>query len=229
MVHVRKLEGKTYTFIVSGSLWRNSLVMQDEETGSLWSHITGEALDGELKGKKLSMIPSVQTSWALWHEAHPDTKVLKKEKEIKSSHYERYFSDPERTGIFRTHWLREKMPGKDFVYGMSRGPFALAVTEKKLESVPVLNVDLGGEPIVVARSSDGGVVAYSSRMDGRELHFTTGDRNTMRDGETGSAWDTSTGLCTSGSMKGKRLDPIIVRKAYWFAWSSFYPNTEVLE
>jgi len=229
VVHVRKLEDKTYTFIVSGSLWRNSLIMQDEETGSLWSHITGEALTGELEGKKLEMIPSVQTSWALWYKAHPDTKVLKKEKEIKSSHYERYFSDPERTGIFRSRWLRGKMPGKDFVYGISDGPFALAVTEKKVDAAPVLNAELGGKPIVIARSSDGGVVAYSSRVDGGELHFTAGDGNTMKDGETGSVWERSTGRCVSGRMKGKSLESLLVRKAYWFAWSSFYPNTEVLE
>ena len=58
-------------------LWRNSLVMMDEETGSLWSHVVGEALQGPLKGKVLKTVPVVQTSWAAWIKQHPDTKVLK--------------------------------------------------------------------------------------------------------------------------------------------------------
>ena len=71
MVHVRQIEDKTLTFIVSGKLWRNSLIMQDKETGSLWSHVTGECLEGEYEGMQLEMIPVVQTSWQQWSPSIP--------------------------------------------------------------------------------------------------------------------------------------------------------------
>ncbi len=101
-MHVRQVGDQTLTFIVSGKLWRNSLIMQDKETGSLWSHVTGECLEGDYLGTQLEMIPMVQTTWRQWSADHPETRVLKKSAEVKSSHYEKYFADPERTGLFQT-------------------------------------------------------------------------------------------------------------------------------
>ena len=39
-------------------LWNRSLVMYDVETKSNWSHILGRAMDGEMKGTRLEMLPS---------------------------------------------------------------------------------------------------------------------------------------------------------------------------
>jgi len=95
-VHARQLGDEELTFIVSGKLWRNTMVMQDEQTGSLWNHITGECFEGEYQGTTLSMIPVVQTTWAEWAKAHPDTRVLKKNEEVTASRYQNYFDDKER-------------------------------------------------------------------------------------------------------------------------------------
>ena len=51
MVYARSFGKQTITLLVSGKLWRNSLIMQDEETGTLWSHVSGEGLDGPHKGR----------------------------------------------------------------------------------------------------------------------------------------------------------------------------------
>ena len=74
MVYARSLGDTTLTLIVSGKLWRNSLIMMDEETKSLWSHVSGEALSGPLAGRRLESIPSVQTTWKEWVAAHPGTR-----------------------------------------------------------------------------------------------------------------------------------------------------------
>jgi hypothetical protein len=65
-VYAREVNGKTLTFGVSGKLIRNSLVMFDRETGTLWSHLTGEALDGPLIGNDLKQVLSEQTTWGRW-------------------------------------------------------------------------------------------------------------------------------------------------------------------
>ena len=49
-----------------------------------YPHLTGEAMDGPLKGQQLMPIPSVQTSWADWIRAHPESDVLRKETEVRS-------------------------------------------------------------------------------------------------------------------------------------------------
>ncbi len=189
MVHTRQLDGQTLTFIVSGKLWRNSLVMRDKETNSLWSHVTGVCLEGELTGQTLTQIPSVQTTWAEWQQAHLDTRVLKKSEEITSSHYESYFKDPAKTGFFRTVWLQDRLPGKSLVHGITLGPHALAVTNAALEPGAKLAYELGGVKLNITRDADGGVRASRA---------------------------------TAGTA-------VLVRTAYWFAWSTFYPNTEVLD
>ncbi len=75
MVYAREIDDTQLTLIVSGKLWRNSMIMQDEQTGSLWSHVTGVCLEGEYQGKTLEQVPSVQTTWAEWQAAHPDTPL----------------------------------------------------------------------------------------------------------------------------------------------------------
>jgi hypothetical protein len=216
--------------MVSGKLWRNSLVMQDKESGTLWSHITGEALEGPMRGEFLQTIPSVQTTWEQWVGEHPDTKVLRKEEEVTGSRYEKYFRDPERAGFFRVEWLKERLPGKSIVFGMSRGPFALAVTEERLSSSPLLNARVGMDSLVVYRSDDGGVRAFLARTDSLEFRFTLStDNGDIIDAETNSVWDLGKGVSTGGRLKGTRLTEVKVLPAFWFAWSSFYPRTDVLD
>jgi hypothetical protein len=70
----------------------------------------------------------VQATWEQWRTAHADTTVLKKSAEVQGSHYQKYFDDPEKLGLFRAQWLAERMPGKTLVYGAAVGPHALAVT-----------------------------------------------------------------------------------------------------
>jgi hypothetical protein len=41
-------------FDVSGRLYRNDLVVEDDQTGRLWPQIPGKALHGPLAGSELS-------------------------------------------------------------------------------------------------------------------------------------------------------------------------------
>jgi len=192
VVHAREVDGRTLTFLVSGKLWRNSLVMQDRETGSLWSHVTGEALEGELKGAQLEILPAVQTTWAQWRQQHPGTLVLRKDAEIRSSRYEGYFADPARTGIFRANWLQGRLPAKTLVYGLREGPHATAVTASALADGEPREVMVGDTPVTVRRAADGGVRAWTTTDAGER-------------------------------------QPRDVLEVFWFAWSSFFPGTAVVE
>lgn len=216
------------TLIVSGRLWRNSLVMQDEETGSFWSHVTGGAMSGKLEGKKLSTVPVVQTTWGKWFKDHPDTKVLKKNKEIRSSHYEKYFKDPKRTGLFRTYWLQDRMAGKKLIIGIVRGPYALAVVDKKLKIGKLVQTKIGDDDVVVIRARDGGVRAFLAEMENATLKFQRKNKSYF-DEQTKSQWDMEKGICVAGKLEGKTLESIQTTTAFWFAWSTFYPNTKVID
>lgn len=229
MVYVREVKGQRLTLIVSGRLWRNGLVMQDIETGSFWSHITGDGLMGKYEGRTLSTIPVVQTKWSDWSRAHPDTKLLKKSRAVRSSAYEAYFTDPARLGLFRTEWLRDRMPGKELVHGITEGPHALAVRDKDITRGAPLRATLGEGPVLVVRASDNGVRAYRARTSEGGLNLRQDTKSGQYvDKETGSHWDIDRGVCMTGKRKGERLEPLNVMAAFWFAWSTFYPNTKIV-
>ena len=62
--------GQTISFIsTSGGM------MQDQETGSLWNRLTGQAVSGELEGQTLTRVKSTQSFWFGWVDFHPDTEV----------------------------------------------------------------------------------------------------------------------------------------------------------
>jgi hypothetical protein len=228
VVYARKLGNQTYTFQVSGRLWRNSLIMVDRESETFWSQITGRAIDGKHHGSQLRKLESVQATWEQWRSGHADTTVLKKSAEVQGSHYQGYFDDPEKMGLFRSQWLAERMPGKTLVYGAAVGPHALAVTDGALEN-GLVDGSLGETPVVVSRGRDGGVRGFVAEVEGEkiELRRLPGSE-LIRDGG-GSTWDLDAGRCVAGPRAGARLEPVAVTPVYWFAWSSFYPNTQVID
>lgn len=185
-------------------------------------------MSGKLEGKKLSTIPVVQTTWKKWFKDHPDTKVLKKNKEIRSSHYEKYFKDPKRTGLFRTYWLQDRLPGKKLVIGIVRSPYALAIADKKLKTGKLIQTRLGDEDLIVTRAADGGVRAFLAKMENAILKFQQ-KKGSFFDEQTKSRWDMERGVCVEGQLKGKTLESIRTTTAFWFAWSTFYPNTKVID
>jgi hypothetical protein len=191
VVYARTLGKHTYTFQVSGRLWRNGLVMIDRESETSWSQITGRAIDGKHRGAQLVKLEAIQTTWRQWWTAHPDTLVLKKGEEVLGSHYQQYFDDPEKTGLFRAQWLTDRMPGKTLVYGATIGAHAVAVTDEAFADGNQPRARLGDVQVVFNRGADGGVRAWVDRVDGPEI--------------------------------------VAVTPVYWFAWSSFYPNTQVVD
>lgn len=59
----RILDSRVLEFGVSGKLHNNDLVMYDRQTETLWQQITGEAIVGELFGKKLKQISFGVMTW----------------------------------------------------------------------------------------------------------------------------------------------------------------------
>jgi hypothetical protein len=52
-------------------VWRKNLVMRDHQTGTIWQHVTGEAIDGPLKGCQLGVRNGWETTWGMLRKAFP--------------------------------------------------------------------------------------------------------------------------------------------------------------
>ena len=60
----RELDGRELTFGVTGQLAMNTPVWYDHQTDSLWSQVTGEAIQGALSGNHLPFVPVQVTRWS---------------------------------------------------------------------------------------------------------------------------------------------------------------------
>jgi hypothetical protein len=63
-------DGRVLTFAI-----HQGDVLRDEETGSLWNGLNGQATDGELAGEKLDPVASTLVFWFAWFDFHPDTRL----------------------------------------------------------------------------------------------------------------------------------------------------------
>ena len=72
----RDVGGRTLTFRPVES---DSLLMADEETGTHWRMLTGEAVAGELTGTSLEQLPSNYSFWFAWKDWHPGTELIGEE------------------------------------------------------------------------------------------------------------------------------------------------------
>lgn len=206
-MYARELDGRTLTFAVSGMLWKRSLVMQDEETGSLWSHLLGECMRGPLEGKQLEQIPSAMTDWETWKTKHPGTTAVTLDRTARR-YRRRLYRNPEK-----------------FVVGLVEQGEPKAWPFDELHKQPVVNDTHGGRPIlVVFEKKSGTAFIYDRRVDGRELHFALQDGRLV-DRETESRWDWATGRATAGTLKGEQLEPLPAVVSFRRAWREFHPRS----
>ena len=235
-----EIKGEVTSFGVSGKLWRDSLVMYDRGTNSLWSQLLGEAVAGPMKGRKLEQLPAEVTTWSAWRERHPDTLVLRKpgveafaDARRRGSSYYAYHADPHAIGVNGTRNPDGRLPGKTLVYGIALDGGYAAVPFALLEKMPVLNTEAVGRPVVVfSPQGESAALAYERTVDGKELVFDVvrdaDGRLTVRDVATGSTWSWETGECLQGAFAGKSLQRIVGSTVYWGVWAQFHPESEVI-
>ena len=80
-MYSREIDGKILTLSASGWTYRNTFVLWDYETESLWYHLEGNSgltcVSGFYADRKLPEFQSTHTRWSDWKEQHPDSHFLK--------------------------------------------------------------------------------------------------------------------------------------------------------
>ena len=209
--------------------------MRDEETGSWWQQVTGEAIQGPLKGQKLRPFFHDEVTFALWKQEKPKGRVLRPDESI------------ERAGNYAPADWEERMsrvsvttsasPDKAFepralivgvtVNGESRAyPFAAVIRQS-----PIID-EVAHTPILIVLGDDKkSVRAFGRTVDARKLEFFVKPNEAplrLVDAETGSEWDFS-GKAVSGPLAGRQMTKIPVLNDYWFDWKTYNPNTTIYQ
>ena len=231
-MYARNVEERTLTFGVSGKLIMNALVMYDHQTQSLWSQFLGQAVSGPFAGTKLRFIPALMTHWATWVELHPDTKALDKQGRSAFDPYLSYYAN-NRAGILGEAVSDDRLSTKEFVIGVENDGQARAYPYRQLNRTPLLNDTFQDVPILVVLDTESGTgVVFRREVENQVHNFDvveaqTGQPLLMVDRETGSRWVALTGEAVEGPLDGAVLKRFRSHLSFWFAWTDFYPDTQV--
>ncbi|MFB6243721.1 MAG: DUF3179 domain-containing protein [Halobaculum sp.] len=236
---VRRVDGETTNFGVSGLLWNSDLVMYDELTESLWSQIAATAIRGDRVGHRLELVPSTITTLSEWRDSHPDTEILRPPPEsetiVSGPGIRDYTANPyasydesSQVGLGRNEFDDDRLHPKARVLGIAADGEAVAYPlQTVLDRGGLVEDTVGDTPVVVAVGANQQTLhGYVRRVDGTTLSFTAAGEGKMSAG--GSTWSVTSGEALDGSYEGTTLDPASeTGQQFWFSWADFNPETAV--
>lgn len=205
--------------------------MRDEETGSWWQQVTGEAIHGPLKGRRLAPVFHDEISFGLWRRERPMGRVLKPDSRFAEDYAPANWERRMKTRkTVRPRGKDDPLEPRAVVVGVRVGAASRAYPFPLLRAQNPIVDRLGGEPLLIVVGEDRkSVRVFKSTVDGRALSFArrVGVRPLrLVDTETGSEWD-FTGTAVSGPLAGRRLEKVRALKEYWFDWKTYNPGTGV--
>jgi hypothetical protein len=238
----RMVDGRTLDFGTSGSLYQSALVMYDRQSESLWTHFDGRAVVGTLAGAELAMLPMSTVAWGDFRQAHPDGAVLSRDtgyvRPYGRNAYRGYDRGDGPLAGFFSGEVDPRQAGMARVVGFGDGDAAVAVLTEHLARVGVLHLDLDGRPVVAwhvpgtASALQRERVAEGDDVGATGVFFTDGSTFTREgagfvDDETGTTWNVL-GEAVRGPRQGERLEPVTHLDTFWFAWSTYRPETALI-
>ncbi len=207
--------------------------MRDEETGSWWQQVSGEAIQGELKGQKLENVAMDELTFAVWKRENPDGRVLRPDAKIlQANRYESadWENEVGKMPVRIGDKLDATLEARTLIVGVSLNQQSKAYPFSAVQKQKLILDSVGGIEIIVTVGDDGkSVRAFERKIDGKVLEFfVKPDSSEIIDAETGSVWDFS-GKAASGKLAGKQLKQVSVLKDYWFDWKIYNPQTRIYD
>jgi hypothetical protein len=224
--------GRQLHFHLSG-INNQNFIMRDEETGSWWQQVSGEAIQGPLKGQRLRPVFHDELTFGLWKREKPEGRVLRPDEEIAQAgkyppaNWEERMAKVPVTTSFAPD---KSIEPRTLVIGLTVNGVSKAYPFDALVKQNLIVDDLAGTPIFIVIGDDKrSVRAYERSVDGRKLEFfvkPNAGSLALVDAETGSEWD-FIGKATGGALTGRQLQRVAVLNDYWFDWQTYHPQTSL--
>ena len=220
-------------FGVSGLLYNSNLILYDRETGSRWSQMLEQSVQGPRRSDRPQRVQVVETKWSTWQAMYPDSFVMMRstgfDRDYDAYPYNDYRFSEEL--LFPVSNTDNRLHPKERVIGIHGGGASKVYQIGGFgSSTQTVNDQFDGGPIVAVGNSDADIAAIYSRelADGTILTFSPLDGqlpNIMSDTE-GNVWDVF-GNAVSGPRAGERLSMTNSFTAMWFAWAAFFPGADI--
>ena len=242
----RTVDGEVRDFGVSGALRRNDLIMYDRQTETFWQQITGEAIVGDEAGAQLEFLTSQIVSWGDFRDSFPEGQVLNRD----TGRFGNYGANPyplyDSLGSATIFPIDEfddvRLDAKERVLAVDLGDDPIAFPFSALSESVVIDGESAGQAVVafwqpgalsplddsfiIAGRNVGAAGAFLPIVNGEPATFEARDGSIV-DTATESTWNVL-GLATAGPLAGTQLEAVISANHFWFAWSVFEPDTEVI-
>jgi hypothetical protein len=226
------VNGQQLHFHLAG-INNQNFIMRDDETGSWWQQVTGEAILGPLKGSKLKPVSHDELTFETWkHEnssgrvLRPDPKIAEAQDYAPANWEESVAKMPVATSAKADNSLEPRT----LIAGVKLNGTAKAYPIFLLQKQRAIVDQVGGRPIIVVIGADNrSVRVFERTLNGAPIElFVKPDISDFRmtDAATGSEWD-FTGRAVSGPLTGNRLTKIDLLLDYWFDWHGYNPSTSV--
>jgi hypothetical protein len=219
-----RLDDRVLTFELHG-MYEGSATMQDEQTRTVWSHLTGQALLGSMVGRDLPLAPIQMTTFERWlelfpHSLAPDPGVMVGARSVR----------PGQPGLdreFRATISRRdaRLPHRQFVLGVVADGMARAYPVDPDRPGPRLYQDVVGDvPIVLLAPEGAWPVAFDRRLPNGVVDLHMVDDRVV--GADGTVWG-SDGRAIEGPSAGSSLRFVPSRLVEWYAWVGHYRQSEI--
>jgi hypothetical protein len=224
------VDGQAMRFRLAG-INNQNFIMRDEATGSWWQQVSGEAIQGPWRGRRLEAQPWDEITFEEFRQEHPRGLVLQGEPDLEGEYADENWEDdmqdvPTVTPVESTDALKPR----DLVLGIAIDGKARAYPMATLRRDGVVLDNLGGTPLVlVAGENRRSARVFRPEIDGEPIElFAQPGPPPLRlvDAETGSTWD-FTGLAIAGPLAGRQLERVQALPDYWFDWKLYHPAGDV--
>lgn len=117
----RVIDGVETTFGVSGLLHNNNVMPYDRNSGSIWSQMREDCVNGPLKGDLAVRYPVIETTWGTWRNMFKSTQILSDQTGISRDYTEYPYGTYRENDDFLAFPLTfddTRLPRKERVYGI---------------------------------------------------------------------------------------------------------------
>ena len=224
----REVDGLRLTFHLAG-INNQNFIMRDEETGTYWQQISGAAISGPLKGRRLTLVHSDELTLATWKAEQPEGRVLKDVPQYVSDYAKRDWDVGMKKAPTVLSFAEHGLTARDLMLGIAAYGASRAFLYDRVVAEKLVKDHVGGEPVLlVVGPDDQSVRAFRGRIPGVDgvTDFYRLAGGVLMDDATGSEWNFQ-GCAISGKLKGRCLEAIPMLKDYWFDWRNYHPETSV--
>jgi hypothetical protein len=210
--------------------WRRGIMIIKGKDGTLWSGLSGRAIEGPQAGRRLERLPSFCTEWGYWLMLHPESTAydLFDGKRYPMAELPSTMTPEAKQTIGAPD---SRMDPLKSVLGLELSAEGKAFPlDPSTERACWLDHVAGKDVAVLWYGPTRSAVAYDRQLGDRILTLyadaSSPETAPFKDKETGSRW-TLAGRAVDGPLRGQELTWVRSVQCRWYAWAAEYPQTVV--